>query len=225
MTHFMLHVRTNGDSPVSWRRHTCGGNTVKAGTRARDTHDMWSSSSVGCELGPSTSARTRTRAEVNVRPRSLVQKTKQASTQEDPNERSVSTKQPPGRHEHVNHKALDVHRNRVSKNTDELQTLQTDWQFEIFHRMTKFTTVNFESLERFILSATHSSEMSQSNILMWAKPMTGKNAAGDINFHRCQKAFEKLESPWPQPSTARGHGRPRRDVRHVPEGATKPCPE
>ena len=33
------------------------------------THLMWSIASVGCEPGPSTSARTRTWAEVNVRPR------------------------------------------------------------------------------------------------------------------------------------------------------------
>ena len=60
---------------------------------------------------------------------------------------------------------------------------------------------------------------------MLAKPMTGNNAAGDINFHRCQKACEKLEFPWSQPSTAKGPGQPRRDVQYVPQGATKPCPE
>ena len=81
--------------------------------------------------------------------------------------------------------------------------------------MPKFTTVTFESVERFILFAIHSSEMSQPNVSMWAKPMTDKNAVGGINFHRCQKAFDKLELPWPQPSKAKGPGRLRRDVKYV----------
>ena len=41
------------------------------GLRARTTHKVWFSASVGCDLGPSTRARTRTRANVNVRPRHL----------------------------------------------------------------------------------------------------------------------------------------------------------
>ena len=48
------------------------GYTAKVCTRARDTHRVWSTVSVGCEPRPSIGARTRTRAEVNVRPRPLV---------------------------------------------------------------------------------------------------------------------------------------------------------
>ena len=44
--------------------------------RARDTHEVRCSVSVGCELGPSTCARTRTRADVNVRPRPFVNQPK-----------------------------------------------------------------------------------------------------------------------------------------------------
>ena len=43
----VLHVRANGDSPVSWRWHTCGGCTANVGTRARDTHEVWFLTSVG----------------------------------------------------------------------------------------------------------------------------------------------------------------------------------
>ena len=52
----LLHVRTNGHSPV----YTCGGDTAKAGTRVRDTPEVRSSVSVGCEPGSSTCVRTRT---------------------------------------------------------------------------------------------------------------------------------------------------------------------
>ena len=41
--------------------------------REHGVHTEWSPMSVGCEPGPSIGARTRTRAEVNVRPRPLVQ--------------------------------------------------------------------------------------------------------------------------------------------------------
>ena len=62
--HVLLHVRAHGDCPVSLAM----------------THMRWlsgqsghqSTKSLGCEPGPSTGARTRTRAEVNVRPRPLV---------------------------------------------------------------------------------------------------------------------------------------------------------
>ena len=45
--------------------------TATVGTRARDTHEVWSSASVGCKPS-STCARTRKRAEVKARPRPLV---------------------------------------------------------------------------------------------------------------------------------------------------------
>ena len=51
---------------------TCGGCTAKVDTRARITHEVWSSASVGCEPGPSTCVHTSTRAEAKARPRSLV---------------------------------------------------------------------------------------------------------------------------------------------------------
>ena len=51
--HVLLHVRANGDSPVSRRRHACGGNTGEGGMRARTAHSVWSLMSVGCKSGPS----------------------------------------------------------------------------------------------------------------------------------------------------------------------------
>ena len=51
--HVLLHVRAKGDSPVSRRRHACGGNTGEGGMRARTAHSVWSLMSVGCKPGPS----------------------------------------------------------------------------------------------------------------------------------------------------------------------------
>ena len=70
--HVLLHVLANGHSPVSlavalvrWRRG-------QGGHESTDSYREWSTVSVGGKPGPSTCARTRTRAEVNVRPRPLV---------------------------------------------------------------------------------------------------------------------------------------------------------
>ena len=66
----LLHARSNGDIPVSWRWRSCGGPRPKW-ARARTTHLVWSNVSVGL----SACAQTRTRANVNIRPRSLEQRT------------------------------------------------------------------------------------------------------------------------------------------------------
>ena len=75
--HVLLHVRSFGDCSVS----SCGGHTATVGTRARDTHEVWSSASVGCEPDSSTCARTRKRAEVKARPRPLVKVNRREDSQ------------------------------------------------------------------------------------------------------------------------------------------------
>ena len=60
MLNVLLRVRALGDSPVSLAAHEHG------------VHTEWSPVSVGYQPGPSTGARTRTWADVNVRPRPLV---------------------------------------------------------------------------------------------------------------------------------------------------------
>ena len=62
-----------------WRQPSLfGGNDthavvlLKVGTRARDTHEVWSNVSVGCEPGLKTCAQTRMRVSMNVRPLHLV---------------------------------------------------------------------------------------------------------------------------------------------------------
>ena len=57
------------------KAQSLGDDTHAVGTGARTAHLVWSFMSVGCKPGPSIGARTRTRADMNVRPRPFAQRT------------------------------------------------------------------------------------------------------------------------------------------------------
>ena len=70
-THVLLHVRANGDSPISLAMTHMRWLLGQSGHESTGLHTKWSPMSVGCEPDPSTRAQTRTRANVKLRPRPL----------------------------------------------------------------------------------------------------------------------------------------------------------
>ena len=72
--HVMLHVRANGDSPVSLTMTHMRWLHGQSGHGEPGPHRVWSLVPVGCEPGPSIGDRTRTRAKVNERLRPLAHK-------------------------------------------------------------------------------------------------------------------------------------------------------
>ena len=70
--HVLLHVRANGDSPVSLAMTHVRWVHGQGGHESTDCNECVSSVSMGCVLGPSIGARTITWAEVNARRRPLV---------------------------------------------------------------------------------------------------------------------------------------------------------